>query len=846
MIKMSNNCKFIFATIIMLLLTLTSFGQPNTISPHTENSQLIRDFSGQKWKMKMMLPGQGIKEGLHKLPPEDIETLVWNTAQVPGDVYTDLWKAGAIEDPYFGRNSVKAQWVQQYEWWYAYQFNVTEDISDQVVKILFEGVDYSCDVWLNGVHLGRHEGAFSKFSFDVNHALRISKKNLEGKNMLVIKLDPPPQVNALVAGRKTPWFGDYWRDLIPFGIWRPIKMISTGKVHFDDVYVNTSINNNGSADAALELTIENTTKEPKQMTFIATLEGKNFESKPITTMFTKTLKPGMNKVEKKIHIENPQLWWPWDLGKPNLYTSKISIKEGDINHDFNETTFGIREVTMKWNPGFKKDIDVSFPRSTYINGKFHFIRSACWGGPPDIFVGRTSPDEYAELIRLAKEANMNNIRIFGWHPPEIPEFYELCNEAGITVWQDMIPLGTGNIPNDREKLGEIFNEAVAVIKERRNHPSLIMMEGGEEMLLRTRDPHFGRAFLEELGDSLQAYVKLPYVPDSPLTCEVSQEAGFKPKEAIHALRYFYGMGHALHEDWYQTLDYPIVPEFAITSVPSIESLEKFIPADEMWPPGLSWGHHWADLDRLKMQNWDVFGSEMTGSLQEFVNASQDTQGIIFQNGIEYFRRHKPSLSGIALCHFITYWPDMKWAIVDNYQKPKRSFEFVKKAYQPLLVNLNFNKRRWKSTETFKAELWVVNDLYKDYPECTADIIFKNEHGKVLKKEKFKIDKVPGNSAKKYVAIAAEVLNKVKEKVFIELTLLDKSGKQISHNDYFFLIGDQEKASAQFKKMGKTLINNNGKYTYGNYYRFFDDMTRRNGQDYKSGIQKPKAEGFEKE
>ncbi len=83
-----------------------------------------------------------------------------------------------------------------------------------------------------------------------------------------------------------------------------------------------------------------------------------------------------------------------------------------------------------------------------LNGKRHFIRSACWGGPPDIFVGRTSKEEYKKLIEMAKAANMNNIRIFGWHPPEIPEFYQYCNEAGLTVWQDVIPLGTANLSQD--------------------------------------------------------------------------------------------------------------------------------------------------------------------------------------------------------------------------------------------------------------------------------------------------------------------------------------------------------------------------------------------------------------
>ncbi|MFY0689942.1 MAG: hypothetical protein JXQ90_22415 [Cyclobacteriaceae bacterium] len=831
-----------------VLFMFTLVAQPNTTTSHEENSQKVRDLSGYRWKMKMMLPGEGVKRGLHQLPSEDIETLVWNNARVPGDVYTDLWKAGAIDDPYFGRNNVKAQWVQQYEWWYAHQFRVTEEVEDQIVDVVFEGVDYSCEVWLNGHYLGKHEGVFSKFSFNVNDALRIHKTDyLKGQNILMVKIDPAPQVNALVAGKKTPWFGDYWRDLAPMGIWRPVKLVRTGKVRFEDVYANNTINDDGSADVNLELTVENTSGQPKEMNFIATLEGKNFETKKIEVSFTSIVQPGTQKVVEKIHLDDPQLWWPWDLGKPNLYTARITLKEGKVNHDFNETTFGIREVTSKWNPGFKKDVDVTFPRSTYINDKFHFIRSACWGGPPDIFMGRTSKEEYYELIRLAKEMNMNNIRIFGWHPPEIPEFYQYADEMGMTIWQDMIPLGTGNIPMDEENLTEIFNEGIKVVKERRNHPSLIMMEGGEEMMFRTRDPHAGRAFLERLGDSLQAYVDLPFVPDSPMTDHVAQEAGFKPKEAVHALRYFYDMGQWLHEDWYQTKadGYPIVPEFAITSVPSVESLKKFIPKNEMWPPGLSWGHHWADLTRLRMQNWDVFGDEMTGSLEEFVNATQDAQGIIFQNGIEHFRRDKPSLSAIALCHYITYWPDMKWGIVDNYQKPKNSYYFVQKAYQPLLINLEFKKRRWDKQEAFKGSIWVVNDYYEEFEGCKASIKISNEAGKVLMNETYYFGEITGNSAKKFEEIKADVLSKVEKQFFVALELKGKTGNVVSKNDYFFLIGDQKQATARFREWKTERLQLENKYgTYGSYYHFFDELSGENGAKYESGVQVPRAQGFE--
>ncbi len=818
------------------------FAQPSTISNHNNNSQLITNLSGYKWKMKMMLPGEGVKHGLHKLPPADIETLVWNPAKVPGDVYTDLWKAGAIEDPYFGRNSVKAQWVMQYEWWYSTQFKVNQDLSDKIARIDFQSIDHECDVWLNGHFLGTHKGSFSSFSFDVNKAIVSNKHWLKSTNMLVIRLAPPPQVNANVAGLKTPWFGDYWRDLIPIGITGPIDLVITGKSRILDVYAKPNVISEKKASVIFEIEVENTEKIPKEKNITISFKGKNFKSKAQKIVIKQLLQPGKQIVKKEIEVENPQLWWPWDLGKPNLYVAKVSLDEANINQDFKEITYGLRRVDMEWNPGFTRD-EVSFPRTTLINGKPIFIRSACWGGPPDIFVGRTSEEKYRKLIALAKEANMNNIRIFGWHPPEIPLFYQLCNEAGITVWQDIIPLGTGNIPNDPKLLEKIYKEGENVIVNRRNNPSLIMMEGGEEMLLRASDAHYANNFLKTLGKRYQAKVDLPYVPDSPLTCDVSLEAGYKKKEAVHALAYFYGMGKKPMEEWYKSLDYPIVPELAITSVPNVESLKKFIPKEELWPPGPSWGHHWADLDRLRIQNFDTFGDEKKGSLQEFVDATQDAQGIIFQLSIEHFRRRKPRTSGIALCHFITYWPDMKWAIIDNYLQPKRSFDFVKIAYQPVLINLNFEKRRWKNSEQFKGEFWIVNDYYQQYKNCEVSYSILDDDRKVLKEASFKVNKIEENSSKKFFDLNADVLKNVQKNFYVALELKDANGAVLSSNNYMFLIGDQKGDAAKFKKMGEEIRDRNSIYSYGNYYRFFEQYTGENKKELESKTDKIKTRGF---
>ena len=103
--------------------------------------------------------GQGVAEGIHLLKKRIVrQQFQLECCFCSGDVYTDLYLAGELEDPYFGRNMHKAKWVQEYEWWYNRAFNVEEDMIGKDIQLVFEGVDYSCEVWLNGTYLGTHEG----------------------------------------------------------------------------------------------------------------------------------------------------------------------------------------------------------------------------------------------------------------------------------------------------------------------------------------------------------------------------------------------------------------------------------------------------------------------------------------------------------------------------------------------------------------------------------------------------------------------------------------------------------------------------------------------------------------
>ncbi|MGG1638975.1 glycoside hydrolase family 2 TIM barrel-domain containing protein [Paenibacillus sp. NRS-1760] len=481
------------------------------------------------------------------------------------------------------------------------------------------------------------------------------------------------------------------------------------------------------------------------------------------------------------------------MGKPNLYDVQIRLMTAHQELDQVKGRIGIREVRMERNPGFNED-EVEFPWTFIINGKRHFLRSACWGGQPSFLYGRNDDAKYEHLLRLAKECHINNLRIFGWHPPEIPKFYELCDELGISVWTNF-PLATQVYPDDPPFVEATCRECVEIVKQRRNHPSNIYWMGGEEVFF--TDGHFkskNKELMQAVGEAIQAHTSVPYGLATPLSNDIAVRMGFKRKESKHANGHYYSGGKVFMEDYFPNIDAAIIPELTAASSPSVESLKKFIPPDELWPMGPSWGYHWADIDFLKGLNLEVFGDMRMDSLEEFVTATQIAQGTAFQFALELFRRRKPRVSGVSLCHFITQWPDMKWGIVDYYGKEKISYDFVKRSYEPLLASLAFAKRRWKHGEQFVAELWLVNDYQQPFKDLEYEWTILNRNGLACHGGIMKVEAESDSSC--MVGELDWTIDLQAEKQFtVQLQLREESGQLISMNEYVLLIGDQAEAKA---------------------------------------------------
>ena len=290
---------------------------------------------------------------------------------------------------------------------------------------------------------------------------------------------------------------------------------------------------------------------------------------------------------------------------------------------------------------------------------------------------------------------------------------------------------------------------------------------------------------------------------------------------MHANEHYYQGGKEYMEEYYPSLDCAIIPELTAASAPNIESLKKFIPEDELWPMGPSWAYHWADIDMLINLNYEVFGDYKMGSLEEFVEATQIAQGTVIQFALETYRRRKPKMSGVAICHFITHVPDIKWGVVDYYGKKKTSFDWLKRTYQPLLPSLQFDKRRWDAGSSFKGGLWIVNDYQHAYSNLTLEwkVLYEGQETGVAGSKQ--VD-VALDSAKHFVDIDWKLPNNAKGTFDVEILIKDENGELLADNFYTLLVGNQEAAKAQSLTYLAEAQARLDKYGHS-IYRYFPEM-----------------------
>jgi beta-mannosidase len=630
----------------------------------------------------------------------------WLPAQVPGDVISDLERNGKVPDPFHDLNSLQVQWVNNRDWLYRSDFQF-QPHPGRRAYLLFMGVDYRSRISLNGKLLAEHEGMFSRIGpLDITDLLVP-----DGSNRLEVKMFGIPDrwlekvgpklIQSSELGRRDTlktqmsYGWDFAPRLKGAGIWDRVYLYETGPVAIRDLFIEPHLD--GRIDVAVEL------KEPPEAdgTIEIDVAGENFSIKPIRECIA--LQKGRTAYRLNLTVPEPRLWWPWEMGEQNLYRATATVAaftDRWLNSDSVSEVFGVREISWAPNPDAPPN---SADWVLQVNGRRVFMRGGNWV-PAEALNGRLTDERYRKLVTLAREANLNLLRVWGGGNRERSAFYDACDRAGIMVWQEF-PLACVYIlgyPRNRHFLDLVHQEAGEIVRQLRNHPSLIMWCGGNEWNVK-KSPRVAQA-LEQEASALDPTRR--FVPASPYRGD------------SHNWIVWHQYGNLT--DYFNDRS-PLPSEFGLQAYPAAATLRQYLSPELVWPIGEAHRHH--DLGPEKMAKYSA-PLRPADNLESVVEASQVMQAHYLQRGIEFWRQRKYRTSGVAFWQFNEPWPAICWSVLDYDLRPKLAYTQLKDTLNPLLVSAQFEDKAWQPGENFQGHVILVND----FPRAFAGLTVKARAG----------------------------------------------------------------------------------------------------------------------
>jgi beta-mannosidase len=629
-------------------------------------------------------------------------------ATVPGEVHLDLMKAGIIGDPNLGLGTVGARWVDDTMWWYHRDFDLTAKQAKQRTWLCFDQLDLVARIYLNGTLVGQHCNAFRPYRVEVTEHLR------EGANHIAVEIEAwlgGIDKNAVLVDRvadwnrhKRPynrkpsyqWGWDWSSRYLNVGIeGNAYLLIPGGDLIVDRAVPLVEVSPDlATATVRARVEFENVGTEPvtaKLRARVAGVDGEAAVEVPV----------GASVQEVVLTVPNPELWWPNGHGSQTLHDLEIDISADGVD-EHRTARVGFRRI----------DIDHSAhpERGDYFIVVVNNRRIFCKGGntaPLDTIPNRTDRARYQGLIARALEENFNFLRVNGVGLYESDDFYELCDEAGILVWQDMTFSCTWYPADDQEFLDDINAELIHQVRRIASHPSLAIWCGQNESEWLYRKPDNSPSVLP---DYAIFHLLIPVVLDSndPYTY-YAPCSPHSPDSVAFPNDDFYGDQHPWHVGMgnHDIRDYRDSParfssEGGILGPGSLLTLKEIIEDHDH--PLQSVGWHTRDnsiavptVDRMvrgvrrsAVPNYMVrflFGKEPAEmNLEEYVYWGGLAQSEGLREYIENYRRRWPDSAAAIYWAFNDSWPTTRsWTTVDYYQRRTPGFWAVRRTMAPVGV-----------------------------------------------------------------------------------------------------------------------------------------------------------------
>ena len=597
----------------------------------------------------------------------------WDTAYdatVPGSIYTPLVEAGVIPDPYVGDNMKTANRQSQKSWYFLRTF--TYEGKGERVELDFEGLCNVADVYLNGKKIASHEGMFGGPFVDVTSIIK------KGENTLVVHLYPAKDFNQTVVFNCS--YGWHYAKLYPLGIWQSVTVRDVPTVTLDSPFVTTVDHTKGTVDLAIELDKQTGSSIAGELTVSFT--PKNFTG--TASYFTKTISAGSvdsTTLRYRCDIPDFKLWWPNGYGEQNLYTMKVTFKASDGTVSYSESTFGIRTLDYKALPSGESQN--TYNRVFVINGKDIYMKGAGWCTLDTMM--EFSREDYDRVLSRAHDAGINYFRAWGGGLVETDEFYDLCDEYGICIYQEWPCCWDSTNSQPAEVL---YETVILGAKRLRNRASLVVWGGGNE----GNAPYTDKV-LNNMG-------KLTYETDGTRDFW-RQDGGTGGTQITHDHIWWSGASPEHYIKTYSSMLNVNLTEYGLGAMMNMDSIAKFATAEEMaqWPISQngSIAYHTATFNGYEGWNPSPWGYDLdthlhyantfiqTDSLADVVKGSQLAQAQADYLPAMNARINYPYSSMNVVYKLNDNYPGASWAIVDWYGAPKIAYYMMQDAYRSLMA-----------------------------------------------------------------------------------------------------------------------------------------------------------------
>jgi len=663
----------------------------------------------------------------------------WLPATVPGCVHTDLLANGKIEDPFYRLNEHKLQWIDKVNWEYKTNFNIDPDaFKRDRIALDFKGLDTYADVFVNGAQVLSANNMFREWLVDVKpqvkegtNELRIlfrspiveGLKKYDANGYVIPVSDNDQAVNGEVpdgkmvsvytrkAGYHFGW--DWGPRLVSSGLWRPVFLTVWDDARIENLQLKQ--NSVSEKEAALTAVFEVEANADNEAT--VTIENDGNELARANIKLTK----GISTYPVDFKIANPKLWWTNGLGEAHLYNIKGKLMIGKRITEKSER-IGIRTLELV------RDKDAKGTSFYFkLNGVAVFMKGANYI-PNDVFPARVTDEMYQKVVNTSKISNFNMLRIWGGGIYENDRFYDLCDQNGILIWQDFM-FACAMFPGDDAFQENVKQEATDNIKRLRNHPSIALWNGNNEILA----AWFGwgwkqkeEAKSKENADKIwKSYTDIFHhiLPDAVAAndpersyWDSSPSAGMGiPSDLANGDDHYWGVWWGKDPfKMYATHIARFMSEYGFQSFPEMKTVKQYAtPEDYNIFSEVMKSHQRSSIGNGTIEYYMLQDYKKPKNFESFlyVNHVLQAEGIKF--ALEGHRRAAPFCMGSLFWQINDCWPVASWSSTDYYQRWKALQYFAKKGFEPVLVS--------PYTEKDSLKIDIINDKLT---ELKAQLVVK--------------------------------------------------------------------------------------------------------------------------